>query len=93
MALKFGNRPFSISGFSRSHVISFSSINTQLNETVAIVGAVLRPGAYPYKEGMRVSDLVKAAGSFVLDASLGGVVCPVPDTENASEPALVEIVT
>jgi protein involved in polysaccharide export with SLBB domain len=51
-------------------VISFSAINTQLNETVAVQGAVLRPGAYPYKEGLRVSDLIKAAGSFVLDANL-----------------------
>ncbi|HLX62648.1 MAG TPA: SLBB domain-containing protein [Planctomycetota bacterium] len=51
-------------------VIAFSNIVTQLNDSVAIAGAVVRPGAYPWKEGMRVSDLIKAAGNLTLDASL-----------------------
>jgi protein involved in polysaccharide export with SLBB domain len=51
-------------------VIAFSQIYGQLNETVAITGAVVRGSAYPFKEGMRVSDLIRAAGGFLLDASL-----------------------
>lgn len=51
-------------------VIAFTQISGQLNETVAVNGAVVRPGAYPLRGGMKVSDLIKGAGGFLLDANL-----------------------
>ncbi|MEI6236512.1 MAG: SLBB domain-containing protein, partial [Planctomycetota bacterium] len=51
-------------------VIAFNQINTVLNDTVAISGAVIRPGTYPFTEGMSVIELIRKASGFQLDAAL-----------------------
>ncbi len=39
-------------------VIAFSMIPTAPNETVTVGGAVVSPRVFPFKEGMRVSDII-----------------------------------
>ena len=51
-------------------VVVFERINTVVNDTVAVAGAVIKPSTYPYTPGMTVSDLIRKAGGFLLDASL-----------------------
>ncbi len=51
-------------------VVAFALINEVLSNTVIAAGAVVRPATYPFKEGMKVSDLIRMAGGFALDASL-----------------------
>lgn len=39
-------------------------------ETVTVTGAVSKPGAFPYRAGMTLSELLKQAGGPAMDASL-----------------------
>lgn len=51
-------------------IISLSEVDRDLSNTVRLSGRMLRPGTYPFGEEMKVSDLLKLAGGFLLDASL-----------------------
>ena len=53
-----------------SDVILFKAVDKNVDNTVAITGPVVRPGTFPFAEGMRISDLLKFAEGFLVQASL-----------------------
>lgn len=53
-----------------SDVIQFFTISSDINNSVFLTGAVVRPGSYAYKENMKVSELLKYGEGFLLGASL-----------------------
>ena len=46
-------------------LVVYSQRKLAKTDSVAITGAVLHPGPYPYYEGMAVKDLVLMAGGFL----------------------------
>lgn len=51
-------------------IFAFLKIQGDINNSVTISGAVARPGIYPYKENMMLSDLIKLSEGFLLEAHL-----------------------
>ena len=51
-------------------VIQFDEIMKELNNVVSLQGSVVKPGIYPFKKGMKISDLLKEGRGFLLSASL-----------------------
>ena len=51
-------------------VIKFEEVMKELNNVVALEGAIVKPGVYPFREGMKISDLLKEGRGFLLGASL-----------------------
>lgn len=51
-------------------VVEFQGVRNELDNTVELAGEIARPGIYPWKEGMKVSDLLKKGEGFLLNASM-----------------------
>lgn len=51
-------------------IVQFSNVIGDLNRSVLLSGEVVRPGLYPYEEGMHISDLIERGQGFLLEASL-----------------------
>ncbi len=65
--------PFDATGFdfdvADGDLIMLGAIDGSMRSTVRIEGQVVRPGDYQYREGLRLSDLVKRADGLLIDAS------------------------
>ncbi len=57
-------------GLSDGDIFQFFPTHPYSYNSVAVSGPVMRPGAYPFSENMRVSDLLKLAKGFLVTASL-----------------------
>ncbi len=51
---------------------TLEAIDSSANYTVSIMGAVKNPGTHSYVDGMRLSDLIRAAGGLQLKAGRAG---------------------
>ena len=51
-------------------IFQFFPTHAYSYNTISVSGPVLRPGGYPYSDGMRVSDLLKFAKGFLVHAAL-----------------------
>ena len=80
-------------GRDRGREIYFPTQNSQgINpEYVVINGAVANPGAYPFKQGDTVNNLLKAAGGLNQNADPSSIMIFVPQIEGGATPQKIDI--
>ncbi len=69
LSLNFKNQT-QIFELSDGDIFQFFPTHAYTYNSISITGPVLRPGAYPYSDTMRVSDLLKQSKGFLVHAAL-----------------------